>query len=81
MHIEVYAHGVIGIRIVALGREDKESSKFRIAVERTDALYDVPVEDFKYLARDLDLTADEAWAARRETVIHNSIEFPRVGEG
>ena len=80
MHVEVHSDGVVRIGIVMLRCEDKNASKFRIAIQRTDALNNVTVKDFKDLSRDIDLSADKARATGREVVVDNHIKLSGVLE-
>ena len=63
MHVEIDPYCVVGIGVVPFGSENEYIDEFRVAVECTDALNDVAIEDFKRFTRYDDLATDELWTA------------------
>ena len=78
MHVEVDSYGVICVSVVPLRNKDEEVRKFWIAVERTDALNDVPIEHFKSFTGHNDLAADEARSSGGEIVIDDLVQLASI---
>ena len=61
MHVEINSDCVICIGIVTFRYENENVGKFGIAIQCTDALDDIPIEDLECLARYDDLAPNEPW--------------------
>jgi hypothetical protein len=60
MHIMVQPIGLVSIKVVTLRSEDQNRRKFRIAIQRPNALEDVAEVDIEGLARNNYLPAFKA---------------------